>query len=136
MVVSRSSGSLLPLGVDADQAAEGTGQADEAVVKVGEAQGGGGHSEIGEADALALDDALAVLAVDLGLALLELVEGVQLGGDAEDEARGPEAVGLALSRLGALPAADAEGVGQGDGVKGEVAGVADLAAEGGVAQEG
>ncbi|KND86441.1 hypothetical protein TOPH_08930 [Tolypocladium ophioglossoides CBS 100239] len=129
----------------ADQTAEGAGQADEAIVKVGEAQGGGGHGEIGkvgeelepaDVDALALDDALAVLAVNLGLALLELVEGVQLGGDAEGEARGPEAVGLALGRLCALPLADAEGIGQGDGVEGEVAGVAELAAEGGVAQEG
>ncbi|PNY23105.1 Uncharacterized protein TCAP_06944 [Tolypocladium capitatum] len=130
-----SLGGLVPLGVDADQTAEGAGQADEAIVKVGEAQGGAGHDEIGEVDALALNDALAVLSVNLGLALPEPVEGVQLRADAEDEARGPEAEGLALDRLGALPLADAEGIGQGDGVKGEVAGVAELAAEGGVAQE-
>ena len=43
-----SSSRLLPLGVDANQTAEGAGKTDEAVVKVGEAQGRGGHGEVGE----------------------------------------------------------------------------------------
>lgn len=41
-------GSLLPLGVDADDTAHGTGETNEAVVKANEAQGRGRDSEIAQ----------------------------------------------------------------------------------------
>lgn len=41
-------GRLLPLGVNADQAAEGAGEADEAIVKGDPAQGRGGDGEVAE----------------------------------------------------------------------------------------
>jgi hypothetical protein len=139
---------LLPLGADADDTADGTGNADEAIVELGEAEGSKGDGEVAavgeeleaaggalEGDALALDDALAVLAINVGLALLEPVEGVDLGDDAEGEAHGPEAVGLALGVLCTGPLADAGGVEDGGGVEGEVAGVAELAADGGIPED-
>ena len=39
---------LAPLGPDTDQTAEGTGKTDDAVVEVGEADGGGGDSKISQ----------------------------------------------------------------------------------------
>ena len=87
-------------------------------------------------NALALHDALAILLVDLGLALLQLPQGIRLRYDAAGETPSPEAEGLGLQPLGALPLADAGGVEYGAGVAGEVARVAELAADGGVAQDG
>ncbi|KAH6610662.1 hypothetical protein Trco_000682 [Trichoderma cornu-damae] len=90
----------------------------------------------GKRYAFAFDNALAVHSVDLGLALLEAVEGVQLGRDAEDEAHGPEARGVLLEGLGGLPLANARGIAHGQGVEGQIAGIANLPAHGGVAEEG
>lgn len=86
-------------------------------------------------NALALDDALAVLEVDGGLALTQAVEGVDLGDDGAGDARGPEAVGRGLQAGGGGVLADAGGVEDGGGVKGQVARVSELASHGRVAQE-
>lgn len=85
---------------------------------------------------LALDDALALLLVDLGLPRAQLVEGVGLGDDAAHEAHGPEAEGLGLEALGGVALADAGGVEDGGHVEGQVAGIAQLAADGGVLEDG
>lgn len=87
-------------------------------------------------DALAFNDALAVLSVNLGLALLELKQRIELRRHAEDQTHGPEAIGMLRQRLGGGPLADAGRVADGQHVEGQVSRVSDLAADGGVAQEG
>lgn len=87
-------------------------------------------------DALALDDTLAVLAVDALLALLEGVEGVELGSNAEGDTHGPEALGLLGEGLCGGRLAEADGVGKGEGIKGQVSGITELSADGGVAEDG
>lgn len=88
-----------------------------------------------QCDALALNDALTVLPVDLRLTLSQLVQGVDLGKDAANEASGPKAIGLLLGAGGALPLANAGDVEDGGGVAGQVASVAQLTADGGVLEE-
>lgn len=99
-------------------------------------EGRGGWISHSPGNVLAVYDALAVLAVNLGLPLLQLIQRVQLGRDAEYQAHGPEPVPVGLDGLGLVPLLDAGGVGQRGRVKGQVAGVANLLADARVAQEG
>lgn len=87
-------------------------------------------------DLLALDDAFAVLAINLGLALLEAVQRIDLAGNAKDEAHGPEAGSVLLQRLGSMPLANARSITHRQGIKGEVPCIANLSADSGVAQKG
>lgn len=73
-----------------------------------------------QCDALALDDALAVLLINIGLALVKPVLGVQLARDAEEDAERPAPVGVGLRALGALPLPDGGGVEDRGGVEAEV----------------
>jgi len=140
---------LLPLAPYANERAHGTCQTDEAVIKVGPAQSRGRCGDVAKVseelqladralllNLLLFDDALTILEANAALALAELVLGVYLGDGAAEQTDGPEAVGLLLGPLGALPLADASGVENGGQVEGQVAGVTELAADGEVAQDG
>lgn len=87
-------------------------------------------------DALALNNTLAVLAVELLLSRLESVECVELGDDTECQTHRPEAVGLLLVVLGSRVLADADGVGDSQGIEGQVTSVTELATDGSIAQDG
>lgn len=86
-------------------------------------------------DAFAFNNTFAVLAINLGLALVEVVKSVKLGGNAKDETHSPAAVGVLAEVLGRFPLADADGIGNSQGIKGEIASISELTTDGGVAEE-
>lgn len=87
-------------------------------------------------DALALNDTLTILAIELGFALTQSKQCIRLRDDAEDDADGPGARGIRRQGLDVRVLANAEGIGECQGIKGEVRSVAELAADGGVLQDG
>lgn len=87
-------------------------------------------------DLLGLDNSLAFLAVHRLLLLLQPEEGVDPRDGAACQTGAPRAVRILLQTLGGGQLAVADGVDDGDGVEGQVAGVAELATDGQVAQDG
>lgn len=151
---------LLPLRVHAQQRTHRSRQPDKPIIQIGPAQRRRRDRDIAQVaqklhldrislplDLLPFDHALrATLLVlstrDLGRrrqrgpALAELVQSVEPGNDGAADAREPEAVALAQQALGGGELLDARGVERARVVAQHVAGIAQLAAHGGVAQHG
>ncbi|KAB8345982.1 hypothetical protein FH972_023034 [Carpinus fangiana] len=150
---SREERRLLPHTVHANQTAQRTRQTNKAIVQERrKAQSQAGNRDIAgiaqqlqidssalPLERLLLDDALALLGIDARGALPQLEQLVQPGDGIERQPGEPKAVGNVLHALGlllALEAADARQVQEDDVVDQHVARVAQLAADGAVAQQG
>lgn len=75
-------------------------------------------------DSLACHNTLAILLIDLGLLLSQVIEGVGSGYGAEQQSRQPESVGLLLQSLGRLALPDSGGIQDSQAVQRQVSGIA------------
>jgi len=132
-------GGLAPLGPGTDQTADGTGQTDDTIVEVGKANRRDGDSQVEQVrdelypgsgtlllNLLGLDDALALLAVNRLLLLMESVESVDTGDGTAQQTSTPGAVGVLLDLLDRLQLAIADSIDNSHSVEGQVASIAEL----------
>lgn len=87
-------------------------------------------------DALALDDALAILLINLGLPLSQSVLCVELSDDTANDAHGPESVRLLLKPRSLGPLPNAGSIQHGGGIAGQITSVTQLATDGSELEEG
>lgn len=84
---------------------------------------------------LRLHNTLTLLAVDRLLLLLQTNKGIDTGHGTEDQTGRPRAVGGLLESLRGSQLPDADRIDDGDGVKGQVSGIAELATDGQVLED-